>query len=141
MIEELKEVEGVKNVLGLDSIVGPGIPRDFLPQKLTGDLESDDYKLLLVMSEYKVASDEVNAQCSSISKIIKSYANEGWYHYRENEQFRPGCFTTVLTSGPICRSMKINMLLVMAMPRVIALRSSCPMVVMRRSLARTTAKR
>lgn len=73
MIEELKEVEGVKNVLGLDSIVGPGIPRDFLPQKLTGDLESDDYKLLLVMSEYKVASDEVNAQCSSISKIIKSY--------------------------------------------------------------------
>ncbi len=73
MIEELKNVEGVKNVLGVDSIVGPGIPRDFLPEKLVGDLESDDCKLLLIMSEYKVASDEVNAQCTEINKIIKGY--------------------------------------------------------------------
>ncbi len=73
MIEDMEKVEGVKTVLGLDSILGPSIPRDMLPQKLTGELASDNYKLMLVMSEYKVATDEVNAQCDELSQIIKSY--------------------------------------------------------------------
>lgn len=73
MIEDIKKVKGVKSVLGLDSILGPTIPRDMIPEKLKSELSSDNYKMMLVMSEYKVASDEVNEQCDDISKIIKSY--------------------------------------------------------------------
>ncbi len=73
MIADIEQIDGVKKVLGLDSLVGPGIPKDFLPQNIVGELESDDYKLMLIMSEYKVASDEVNIQCDRISKVIKSY--------------------------------------------------------------------
>ncbi len=73
MIEKLESVEGVKKVLGLDSMIGSSIPQSMLPSKITSELSSEDYKMLLVMSEYKVASEEVNAQCDSISSIIKSY--------------------------------------------------------------------
>ena len=73
MISDIKAVEGVKKVLGIDSIVGPNIPQDMIPDEIKEKLESNEYKLMLVMSEYKVASDEVNRQCDEISSIIKSY--------------------------------------------------------------------
>ena len=73
MIADIKAVDGVKNVLGIDSIVGPNIPREMIPDEIKEKLESNEYKLMLVMSEYKVASDEVNKQCNELSKIIKSY--------------------------------------------------------------------
>lgn len=73
MIEDIKNVKGVKSVLGLDSILGPTIPREMIPEKLKSELSSDNYKLMLVMSEYKVASDEVNEQCEKLSEVIKGY--------------------------------------------------------------------
>ena len=73
MISDLKAVDGVKKVLGIDSIVGPNIPQEMIPDEIKEKLESNEYKLMLVMSEYKVASDEVNRQCDEISQIIKSY--------------------------------------------------------------------
>lgn len=73
MLEELKEVDGVKSILGMDSIVGPTIPGSMIPDSVKSKLESDEYKMMLVMSEYKVASEEVNKQCAAISEIIKKY--------------------------------------------------------------------
>ena len=73
MISDIKAVDGVKKVLGIDSIVGPIIPQEMIPDEIKEKLESNEYKLMLVMSEYKVASDEVNRQCDEISQIIKSY--------------------------------------------------------------------
>ena len=73
MIEDMEKVDGIKNVLAFDSLVGPTIPRDMIPNKLMNELASDNYKLMLVLSEYKVASDEVNNQCDEISRIIKQY--------------------------------------------------------------------
>ena len=73
MIEDMEKVKGVKNILGIDSILGPTIPREMIPDKLLKELSSDNYKMMLVMSEYKVASDEVNEQCDALSNIIKNY--------------------------------------------------------------------
>ena len=73
MISDIKAVDGVKKVLGIDSIVGPNIPQEMIPEEIKEKLESNEYKLMLVMSEYKVASDEVNRQCDELSSIIKSY--------------------------------------------------------------------
>lgn len=73
MISELKSVDGVKDILGLDSIVGPSVPSEMIPDDIRKMLESDEYRMMLIISEYKVASDEVNAQCDRIGEIAKSY--------------------------------------------------------------------
>ena len=62
---------------GLDSILGPMVPEDMVPDELKDSLQSDEYKMMLILSEYKVASDEVNAQCEAVSGIVKSYDPEG----------------------------------------------------------------
>jgi hypothetical protein len=73
MTEEIKEVDGVKAVIGLDAMLGSEVPRDLLPSELTDMLLNENYELMLVSSEYKVASDEVNAQCDELNEILKEY--------------------------------------------------------------------
>lgn len=73
MLKEIDNVDGVKWTLGLDSLVGPGIPSDMLPKKLTSMLKNDKYQMIMINSVYKTASDEVNAQVDEINKIIKKY--------------------------------------------------------------------
>lgn len=77
MVDEMNAVDGVKATLGMDSMIGPAIPREMLPDSVTGMLENENYKLLMIMSEYKVASDEVNNQCDALSEIIKRYDPDG----------------------------------------------------------------
>lgn len=77
MITEIEHVEGVKNVLGISAILGPAIPNDILPSALREQLIDENYELMLVASEYKVASDEVNEQCEAIVNIIKKYDDNG----------------------------------------------------------------
>ena len=77
MTDEINEVDGVKSTLGLSSVVGSAVPEEILPDSLVKVLKSDKYNLLLVSSEYKVASDEVNNQVSAINAIIKSYDKKG----------------------------------------------------------------
>ncbi|MCM1157236.1 MAG: MMPL family transporter [Bacteroidales bacterium] len=77
MIAEMKDVDGVKTVLGLDALVGPTIPKEMIPEHIKEVLENDRYQLMLIMSEYKVASDEVNQQCEALNEIIKKYDEGG----------------------------------------------------------------
>lgn len=72
MLDKIEKVDGVKAVLGIESVVGSRIPKELLPSEATEMLESDEYELTLISSEYKVASDEVNAQLDEIEKIVKS---------------------------------------------------------------------
>lgn len=73
MCNELKKVDGVKSVLGLDSLVGPALVRDVVPDDLLSDIKSDNYQMILVTSEYQVASDEMNTQCEELETVIKKY--------------------------------------------------------------------
>lgn len=73
MLSEIEKVDGVKMALGYDSLVGPGIPKDIIPDDIKDVLQSENYQLMIVSSEYAVASDEVNAQCEEINNIIKKY--------------------------------------------------------------------
>lgn len=77
MTDKIKDVQGVKAVLGLDSVLGTSIPKELLPNGIVEVFEQGDYKMMMVMSEYKVASDEVNAQCEAINTIIKKYDESG----------------------------------------------------------------
>lgn len=73
MSQEIEKVDGVKWVLGLDNLVGSGVPADILPESVTGMLKNDKYQLLMVNSTYKVATDKVNKQIEQIDKIMDKY--------------------------------------------------------------------
>lgn len=76
MLSDMSEVDGVRFALGLDSVLGSAIPREMIPKELTENLKKDNWQLILVQSEYKVASDEVNRQCEQLNGIIKKYDPE-----------------------------------------------------------------
>ena len=73
MSQEIEKVDGVKWVLGLDNLIGSGVPADMLPESVTGMLKNDKYQLLMVNSTYKVATDKVNKQIEQIDKIMDKY--------------------------------------------------------------------
>lgn len=77
MIDEMEKVEGVKQILGLESILGPAIPLDMVPEDIKEVLESENYELMLVMNEYPVASDEVNEQIEQLNQVLKKYDPKG----------------------------------------------------------------
>lgn len=77
MISDMEQVDGVKYVLGLESVVGAGVPEEIQPDSVRSILKSDKWELLLINSEYKVASDEVNAQIDSLNAILKKYDPTG----------------------------------------------------------------
>lgn len=76
MQQEIEQVDGVKWVLGINSFVGASIPDDMVPDEYREMLESDNYELQFVCSDYKTATDEVNAQIASINDIVKKYSKE-----------------------------------------------------------------
>ena len=77
MMKEMEQVDGVKYVLGLESVIGSRIPKEILPESITSILKNDKWELLLINSEYKVASDAVNDQISDLNTILKKYDESG----------------------------------------------------------------
>ncbi len=70
LCEELRDVDGVKGVMGIDAFLGAGIPRDMLPEELSGKLQAGGWQLLLLTSCYQAATDEMDAQISAINSIL-----------------------------------------------------------------------
>ena len=77
MIDEMENVDGVKYLLGLESVLGSRVPEEILPDSIRDILKSDKWELLLINSEYKVASDAVNNQIDALNAILKSYDEGG----------------------------------------------------------------
>ena len=73
MSNKIEEVDGVKWVIGLSSLIGPNMPESMIPDSLRDILQTKDYELMFICSDYKSATDEVNAQIADINKIVKSY--------------------------------------------------------------------
>ena len=77
MMDEMEQVDGIKYVLGLESVIGTRVPEEILPDSIRSILKSDRWELLLINSEYKVASDAVNQQITSLNSILKKYDSTG----------------------------------------------------------------
>ena len=77
MISEMEQVDGVKFVLGLQSVLGAEIPEEMLPDDIVKKLRSDKWELMMISSEYKVAGDEVNRQIDALNEILKKYDPSG----------------------------------------------------------------
>ena len=77
MLKEMNKVDGVKFSLGLNSLIGPNIPKEAVPDTLTEVLKSKNWQMVLIGSEYKTASDEVNAQIDTLQGILEKYDKKG----------------------------------------------------------------
>ena len=77
MTKEMEQVDGVKYVLNLESVVGSAVPEEILPESVTSVLKSDRWELMLINSEYRVASDDVNGQIDALNAILKKYDPSG----------------------------------------------------------------
>lgn len=73
MTEEMRRVDGVKDVIGIDSLLGAGIPESIIPPDVLGLVKGERYQLMLINSAYIISSDEVNRQIDALNGILKSY--------------------------------------------------------------------
>lgn len=73
MLKQIKEVDGINWAIGMDSLVGPGIPDEMIPGDVKEMLKSDNYEIQFICSDYKTATDEVNDQIAKVNEIIKNY--------------------------------------------------------------------
>ena len=76
MLDKIDKVDGVKWSLGMNSLIGPTFPESMIPSNIREMLESDNYEVQFVCSEYSSATDECNAQLDKIQEIVKSYSPE-----------------------------------------------------------------
>ena len=77
MTEEMRRVDGVKDVFGIDSLLGAGIPESIVPEDMLSLVKGDRYQLMLINSAYVISSDEVNAQIDTLNGILKKYDQGG----------------------------------------------------------------
>lgn len=77
MTDEMKKVDGVSFALSMDSLIGPSIPEEAVPDSVKDILKGNKWQMMLIGSEYKGASDEVNNQCDELSDILKKYDKNG----------------------------------------------------------------
>ena len=77
MSEEIKDVKGVKSVLGVDGMLGSAIPRNMLPNELNNSMRSDKHQMILVNSKYRISTDKVNLQVTQVNSIVHKYDKNG----------------------------------------------------------------
>lgn len=73
MINEIEKLKGIKLAVSSDSLTGPMIPSDVIPDDIREELNNGDKQLMIVTSKYATATSAVNKQCTQIEKIIKKY--------------------------------------------------------------------
>ena len=76
MLDQIDKVDGVKWSLGMNSLIGPTFPESMIPYNIKEMLQSDNYEVQFICSEYSSATDECNAQLDEIQKIVKKYSPE-----------------------------------------------------------------
>ncbi|MEY8427310.1 efflux RND transporter permease subunit [Lachnospiraceae bacterium 46-15] len=73
MMEQVKEVDGVKWCIGMNSVVGSGVPGDMIPDELSKMLQGENYEVEFVASDFASATDEQNAQIKQVDQIVKGF--------------------------------------------------------------------
>ena len=77
MMDEMEDVAGVSKVLGLETVVGPSVTLEMIPEEAKEKFMSDNYQMMMISSKYKIASDEVNNQITELNAILKGYDSQG----------------------------------------------------------------
>ena len=77
MFDQIDQVEGVKWTISKNSLIGPSVPDSMIPSDIKSMLQSDDYEIAFICSEYESATDQVNEQIAQIDQIVKTYDTTG----------------------------------------------------------------
>ena len=77
MFDQIDQVEGVKWTISKNSLIGPSVPDSMIPSDIKSMLQSDDYEIAFICSEYESATDRVNEQIAQIDQIVKTYDTTG----------------------------------------------------------------
>ena len=77
MFDQIDQVEGVKWTISKNSLIGPSVPDSMIPSDIKSMLQSDDYEIAFICSEYESATDQVNEQIAQIDQIVKLYDTTG----------------------------------------------------------------
>lgn len=80
MTEEFNQVDGVQDVLSLDSLLGRNVPESILPSDVTNLLKGERYQMMLISSSYVISSNAVNQQIDELNAILKKYDEGGMLH-------------------------------------------------------------
>lgn len=73
MINEVNDLDGISFALSIDSALGGEIPTEMLPDSLVSELKGDEYQIMMVSTNYTIASDEINDQINKVDAIAKKY--------------------------------------------------------------------
>lgn len=73
MIDEIKELDGISTAISLDSVVGAELPTEMLPDSLVSELKGNEYQIMMISTNYAIASDEINDQIDKVDEIAKKY--------------------------------------------------------------------
>ena len=73
MMNEVNDLDGISFALSIDSALGGEIPTEMLPDSLVSELKGDEYQIMMVSTDYTIASDEINDQINKVDAIAKKY--------------------------------------------------------------------
>ncbi|MEE0314925.1 MAG: efflux RND transporter permease subunit [Butyrivibrio crossotus] len=73
MIDEIKKLDGISTAMSLDSVVGAELPTEMLPDSLVSELKGNEYQIMMISTNYAIASDEINDQIDKVDEIAKKY--------------------------------------------------------------------
>ncbi len=73
MIDEIKKLDGISTAMSLDSVVGTELPTEMLPDSLVSELKGNEYQIMMISTNYAIASDEINDQIDKVDEIAKKY--------------------------------------------------------------------
>ena len=73
MMNEVNDLDGISFALSIDSALGGEIPTEMLPDSLVSELKGDEYQIMMVSTNYTIASDEINDQINKVDAIAKKY--------------------------------------------------------------------
>ncbi|MBQ7487467.1 MAG: MMPL family transporter [Clostridia bacterium] len=77
MTDEMRQIDGITEVISLDSLLGKSIPESILPHEIVSKVKTDNYQLIMLNSSYIISSDEVNRQIDELESILKRYDPTG----------------------------------------------------------------
>ena len=73
MLNKIDDLDGVEFALGYSKITESGIPEEIIPEDIKSVFQTGEYQLVVISSDYELATDELNEQVDKINSIIKEY--------------------------------------------------------------------
>ncbi|HBI63705.1 MAG TPA: antibiotic ABC transporter permease [Clostridiales bacterium] len=77
LADELDAVDGIKATLCYEKFVGGSVPQTAVPDDVASLFHAGGHRLMMITTEYKPGTDEMNEQVAKMTDIVKRYDNNG----------------------------------------------------------------